>query len=74
MPLPKNPPLNLLASQKNARAAGIPSSGSKPNPMAASLGGRFAAMENALLRTKKPDPKKLAKGGGQQFKKQASGA
>lgn len=56
---------------KKGKAA-MKSTGSAPNPMASSLGGSFAAMESALLKTKKPSPKKLAKGGaGQQFTNQS---
>ena len=65
--------MEAFKPQGMIRAGGMLSSGSAPNPMAASKGGTFAALENALLRTKKPNPKKLAKGGGKQFQTQAGG-
>lgn len=34
----------------------------KPTPMASSLGGQFAAMENALLKTPKKKKPKVMKG------------
>lgn len=68
------PPMELFKPSGMGRAGGMTSKGSMPNPMAASTGGKFAAMENALLKTPKPNPKKLAKGGGKQFKTQAGGS
>lgn len=62
-----------LTSQTGlGRPGGAASRGSSPK-VNQGVGSGFAAMENALLKTKKPDPKKLAKGGGKQFKTQAGG-
>jgi hypothetical protein len=52
------------------RPGGMASSGS--TPLSPNTGGRFAAMENAMLKQLKPKPKALAQGKStRQFKKGA---
>jgi hypothetical protein len=72
--MPKALMPGLLKAQTGmARAGGQPSSGSMPNPMRASTGGNFAALENALLKGPKPNHKKMAPGSkSRPFKKAAA--
>ncbi len=60
--------LSQLSKQVGlARPGGMMSKAS--NPVSISKSGGYAAMESALLKAKKPSAKKLAPGGGKQFRK-----
>lgn len=73
MPLKPSVSAQLMSQMGMARSGGIASRGS--NSAMSSKGSGFAAMENALLKGPKPNPKKMAAGkpGRQFFTKSAGG-